>query len=97
MHETTSSLTTYIVVYLALVLLTLLTCSVSFLHETPAWHTIVGMGIATLKAALVALFFMHLLYSGRVTWLVVLAALLWFAILLGLTLSDYLTRQWLSY
>jgi cytochrome c oxidase subunit 4 len=78
-------------------LLTLLTCSVSFLQETPAWHTVVGMAIATVKSTLVALFFMHLLYSNRVTWLAALAALLWLAILLGLTLTDFLTRHWLSY
>ena len=97
MHEQTMSLKTYLAVYAALVLLTLLTCGVSFLQETPGWHTVVGLAIAAVKAALVALFFMHLLHSGRLTWLVVLAALFWLAIMLGLTLTDYLTRHWLSY
>jgi cytochrome c oxidase subunit IV len=97
MHGQTTSLTTYLAVYACLVLLTLLTCGVSFLQEAPAWHTVVGLTIASVKAALVALFFMHLLHSGRVTWLVVLAALFWLAIMLGLTLTDYLTRHWLSY
>ena len=97
MHEQTVSLKTYFVVYAALVLLTLLTCGISFLQEATAWHTMVGLAIACVKAALVALFFMHLINSGRATWLVVLAALYWLAILLGLTLADYLSRAWLSY
>jgi cytochrome c oxidase subunit 4 len=97
MHEQTISLKIYFAVYAALVLLTLLTCGISFLHEAPAWHTVVGLTIASVKAALVALFFMHLISSGRVTWLVVLAALLWLAIMLGLTLTDYFSRAWLSY
>ncbi len=97
MNEQTSSTATYLVVYTLLVLLTLLTCGISFLQEAPAWHTIVGLTIASIKAILVALFFMHLLYSGRLTWLAVLAALFWLAIMLGLTLADFLTRHWLSY
>lgn len=97
MHQQSISFKAYLAIYAALVLLTLLTCGISFLNETPAWHTIVGLSIASVKAALVALFFMHLMYSGRVTWLVVLAALLLFAIMLGLTLADYLSRKWLSY
>ena len=97
MHDSTALPVTYFIVYIALVALTLLTCGISFLQEAPAWHTVVGLAIATIKSALVALFFMHLLYSGRVTWLVVLAALLWLALLLGLTLADFLTRHWLSY
>lgn len=97
MHDSTALPGTYFIVYIILVALTFLTCAVSFLHESPAWHTVVGMAIATIKSALVALFFMHLLYSGRVTWLVMVAALLWLALLLGLTLSDFLTRHWLSY
>jgi len=48
------------------------------------------------KATLVALFFMHLRYSVRLTWLIVVAALFWLSILIGLTMSDQLTRGWLG-
>ena len=47
------------------------------------------MGIAVTKATLVILFFMHVKYSSKLTWLVVAGAFLWLAILLGITLSDY--------
>jgi cytochrome c oxidase subunit 4 len=47
------------------------------------------------KASLVILFFMHVRYSGRLIWLVIVAALLWMAILFAITFSDYWTRHWL--
>jgi len=40
---------------------------------------------------------MHLLHSQRLTWLVLGAGLFWLAILMSLTLADYLTRDWLAY
>ena len=52
--------------------------------------------IAAAKAVLIGLFFMHLYYRHRLTWVVSIAALLWLGILLALTLSDYLWRGWLD-
>ncbi len=84
---------TYSLVLLALIALTLLSVGLSFAHFAGAWHLAVGLSIAGCKAALVGLFFMHLLESPHVTWLVVIVALFWFAIVLfALTFSDYLTR-----
>jgi hypothetical protein len=34
-------------------------------------------------------------YSGRLVWLVIVAALLWLAIMFAITFSDYWTRTWL--
>jgi cytochrome c oxidase subunit 4 len=87
---------TYYLVFAALIGLTVLTVCVSFL-ELGTWHTAVGVGIGVVKALLVALFFMHLWGSTRLTWLVVAAGLFWLGILMALTLSDYLTRHWLAY
>jgi cytochrome c oxidase subunit 4 len=44
----------------------------------------------------VALFFMHVRHSTKLTKLVVLGGLLWLVILLMLTLSDFTTRGWLG-
>jgi cytochrome c oxidase subunit 4 len=92
----TSSTKTYYIVYFALVALTLLTCALSFVPQV-GWHATVGLGIASIKAGLIAVFFMHILTADRLPWLTLLAGLLWFSILLGLTLADYLTRASLSY
>jgi cytochrome c oxidase subunit 4 len=54
------------------------------------------MAIALSKATLVVLFFMHVKGSARMTGVVIAAALLFLAVLFGLTLSDYLSRDWLG-
>ncbi len=96
MSEPITPTRTYYRVFAALIALTLLTVGVSFL-ELGAWHTTVGVLIGVAKASLVGLFFMHLLHSSRASWLAVLAGLFWLLILMSLTLSDYLTRQVLTY
>ena len=55
-------------------------------------HIVIALAIATLKASLVVLFFMHARYSPGRTHLVIICALFWLAIMLALTLSDYSTR-----
>jgi cytochrome c oxidase subunit 4 len=96
MTEPVISRTTYCVVFAGLVALTLLTVGLSFL-DVGGWHTVFGLLIASAKALLVVLFFMHLIHGGRLTWLALGAGLFWLGILMGLTLADYLTRHWLVY
>lgn len=81
----------YVVVLLALLLGTYLTVSAA-LRDFGPWNIVIALAIATAKATLVVLFFMHALYSLKRTRLVVLAAIFWLIILLFMTLSDYLTR-----
>jgi cytochrome c oxidase subunit 4 len=97
MPEHTISPTTYTLVCLILVLLTVLTVSVSFLPVAGVWHIVIGLAIGLIKASLVVLFFMHLLLSDRVTWLVVAIAGFWLGILLVLTLTDYFSRGLVPY
>jgi len=54
---------TYYFVFAALIALALLTVGTSFL-KLGAWHTTVGVLIGVVQAALVGLFFMHLLHSS---------------------------------
>jgi cytochrome c oxidase subunit 4 len=56
------------------------------------WNTVAAITIAVVKALLVVLFFMHVKYSSNLTRVYVLAGFLWLALLIGLTLTDYLTR-----
>jgi cytochrome c oxidase subunit 4 len=84
----------YFAVFGALIVLTATTTAVSFLDLGP-WNTVVALGIAFLKATLVVLFFMHVKYSPRLTQIVIAGGLFWLAILLALTLSDFMTRGWL--
>jgi cytochrome c oxidase subunit 4 len=75
---------------------TYLTWQVAYFDLGP-FNTVAALGIALFKATLVVLFFMHVKYSSRLTWAVVLGSIFWLGILLALTLSDYLTRSWLTF
>ena len=59
------------------------------------WDAVIALTIATLEALLVALIFMHLRHSPRLTWLVAGGALVWLVLLLS-TIGDYLTRNLLG-
>jgi cytochrome c oxidase subunit 4 len=86
------SIAGYAVVLVALLCLTAATTAAHFLNLGP-WHLPVALSIATFKGLLVALFFMHLLGSMRLIWLSVGVGILWLALLIGLTLTDYVTRR----
>jgi cytochrome c oxidase subunit 4 len=90
---------TYLLVYAALICLTVLTVGLDLLERDKivdvgrAQHPL-ALTIAAAKAVLVILFFMHLWRSSRLTWAVALCSLFWLAILLVYTLTDYLSRTW---
>jgi cytochrome c oxidase subunit 4 len=86
----------YIAVFLALAAGTLLTWWVSTIDL--GWmNTPIALLIATIKAVLVILFFMHVIHSTHLTWVVVIASFLWLGVLFVLTFADYLTRIWEIY
>jgi cytochrome c oxidase subunit 4 len=57
-------------------------------------NIIVALVIATCKASLVVLFFMHGKYSSKRTQLVIICSVFWLAIMLFMTMSDYISRPW---
>ncbi len=85
-------------VLVVLVVLTCLTVGLSFVPLEPQWHLALGVLIGVGKAALVALFFMHLIESRPSVWAVICVSLFWLFVVLGaLTFSDYLTRSWIPH
>ena len=95
MPEHIDSAKTYVLVFLGLICLTVATTAVSFVDLGP-FSVVVALVIAVCKMLLVALFFMHVRHSTKLTRLVVLGGLLWLAILLLLTLGDVMTRGWVG-
>ena len=95
-HSSTKhiSVGTYLVIFAALMVLLVLTVGAAFWFNLGNLNILVALAIATVKAALVVLFFMHVLYASRLTKIFVAAAFLWLIILFGLTFSDYATRRW---
>jgi cytochrome c oxidase subunit IV len=88
---------TYFLVYLALLVLLGASLGVAFIDISPFIDTALAFLIATVKAALVVLFFMHVRYSDALVRLFMAAGLVWLAILIGLTLVDYLSRAGMAF
>ena len=82
---------TFVLVWAALMALLAATVGVSFLH-LGSWNTVLNLGIAVAKTALILWFYMHLRRTRPLVRLAGATAPLWLAILFGLALSDYLTR-----
>jgi cytochrome c oxidase subunit 4 len=86
----------YVAILFALLVGTGLTVWASFLELGP-WNPIIALAIATAKAMLVVLFFMHVKYSTKLTKLTVFAGIFTFLTLISMTLADYISRAWGSW
>ena len=86
----------YVVILIALLVGTALTVWASFI-DLGFWNPIIALAIATTKATLVVLFFMHVKYSSKLTKLTVGAGIFTFLTLISLTLADYISRAWGSW
>jgi len=86
----------YYTIFGILMLCTFLTVQIA-LFDLGRLNTIAALTIAVVKATLVVLFFMHVKYTTRLTWVVVLGSIFWLGIMFVLTIGDYLTRVWLTY
>jgi cytochrome c oxidase subunit 4 len=86
----------YYGIFATLMVMTGVTVAVAFVN-LGALNFPVAIGIAIFKATLVILFFMHAKYSSRLTKLFVGTAFFFLFILLGLSLTDYLSRGLRTY
>jgi cytochrome c oxidase subunit IV len=93
MSEHVVSKKTYFIIFGALLVLTAVTVWVAYFDLGPL-NVIVALSIAVLKATLVVLYFMHVRYSSKLTWVFVGAGFFWLAILMAFTFSDFATRDW---
>ena len=84
----------YYLVFLALLVGTGLTVFVARFDLGP-FNNVVMLTVACAKALLVVLFFMHVRWSTRLTWVVAGAGFFWLLIMFGLTYSDYWSRGWI--
>ena len=85
----------YYAVFAALIVGTMLTYAAA-LVDMGALNNVVMLAIALTKALLVILFFMHVRWGTRLTWVVVASGFFWLLILFGLTMMDFLTRGWVE-
>jgi cytochrome c oxidase subunit 4 len=85
---------TYVLIYVALLLLTATTVYVARYMHLEKGEIPVALGIASVKTLLVGIFFMHLIYSRPLTWMIMIVGVLFLFALITITLSDYWTRGW---
>jgi len=88
------SLKLYFAVFGILMVGTALTVLVAF-YDLGALNNVMMLTIACVKALFVVLYFMHVRWSSRLTWVVVASGFFWLLIMFAFTMTDYLSRGWL--
>jgi cytochrome c oxidase subunit 4 len=86
----------YFAIFTALMVLTAATVAAAFMDLGP-FNLAVALVIATIKATLVVLYFMHVRYNPKLIWLAIALAVSWLGVLVVVTMSDYLSRSWLPF
>ncbi len=94
MSDHVVSLKVYVGIFLALMVLTAVTVWAAYLDLEGPLNTVLALSIAILKTTLVILYFMHVRYSDKLTWVFALAGFFWLVILLALLMADYISRPW---
>ena len=85
----------YLAIFGALMVGTVITVVVAF-FDLGFLNNIVMLAIACTKALLVVLYFMHVRWSTRLTWVVAASGFFWLLIMFGLTMADYMSRGWVA-
>jgi cytochrome c oxidase subunit IV len=85
----------YYIVFIALIFGTGLTVAAAEV-DLGALNNVVMIAIAGTKAVLVILFFMHVRWGTRLTWVVAGSGFFWLLILFGITMTDYMSRGWVQ-
>jgi cytochrome c oxidase subunit 4 len=86
----------YYKIFGVLILGTALTIGAAFIN-LGNFNIVAALVIAGIKASFVIFFFMHVKYSTRLTKLFVAIGFIWLFIMISITMTDYLSRAWLTY
>ena len=90
-----ASIRLYLTVFGILIVGTILTV-VAASFDLGALNNVVMLTIACAKATAVVLYFMHVRWGTRLTWVVAASGFFWLLIMFTFTMSDYLSRGWLQ-
>jgi cytochrome c oxidase subunit 4 len=85
----------YIIVFVALMALTIITVAVSYLDLPPAMAIAVALFVATVKGSLVACYFMHLISEKKLIYVVLLITVLNFIVLLAVPVITHGNGYWI--
>ncbi len=85
----------YITVFVALMVLTIITVAISYLHLPIAAAVSVALLVATIKGSLVACYFMHLISEKKLIYAVLLLTVVFFVALLSLPAITHSNGFWI--
>ena len=85
---------TNLIIFALLMALLAATVGVAY-FDLGDFNVVAALTIATTKAVLIILYFMHVRYSPKIVWLYSGAAFFWLALLIAFGAADYLSRDWL--
>ena len=94
-HVHITPLSVYLAIFATLMVLTGVTVAVAYVNLGQL-NKVIALGIASFKATLVVLYFMHVKYASRLTRLFVVTGIFFLFILLSLTMIDYGSRAWVN-
>ena len=94
-HGHIAPVSLYVTIFLALMAGTAITVAVAYV-DLGFFNTAVALGIAVTKATLVVLYFMHVRWASRLTWLVIAASVFWLLLMFAIGMTDYLSRDWMG-
>jgi cytochrome c oxidase subunit 4 len=86
----------YIIVFVALMVLTIVTVAISYLHLPTAGAVTVALFVATVKGSLVACYFMHLISEKKLIYAVLVLTVVFFAALLALPVVTHSNGYWIN-
>ena len=89
------SLRANLLVFAALMVLLALTV-VAAQFDLGLLSVAIALAIAACKAVLIILYFMHIRYSSRLSWVFAGVGFIWLGILIVLMMSDYASRSWMA-
>jgi cytochrome c oxidase subunit IV len=96
MSQPAVSRKTYLLIWVALMVLALATTLIGFVDLGP-FSMPIAIAIATAKAALIVAFFMQAKHEPRIIQVIIAGGVIWILILITNTIGDYATRGWLPF
>ena len=94
-HSHIAPVSMYLTIFFALMAGTAITVAVAYV-DMGFFNTAAALGIAVTKATLVVLYFMHVRWASRLTWLVIAASVFWLLLMFSIGMTDYLSRDWMG-
>ena len=95
MSDQVESLRVYFAAFIALMVLLGVTVGAAFVSLGTAGNLLLALTVASVKALIIVVYFMHLRHSNVVVRIFAASGFVWLTILIIHLMSDYLARNWL--